>query len=56
MLNKPIENIEVKDGMVHVTSEGETVKGKIVVGDPSYFPNRVKKVIDNLLWRGNINC
>jgi len=44
MLNKPIENIEVKDGMVHVTSEGETVKGKIVVGDPSYFPNRVKKV------------
>ena len=56
MLNKPIENIEVKDGMVHVTSEGETVKGKIVVGDPSYFPNRVKKVNDNLLWKGNINC
>ena len=44
MLSKPIEKIEQIDGKIAVTSEGQTVVGKIVVGDPSYFPNRVKKV------------
>lgn len=27
---------------IGVTSEGETAKAKLVVGDPSYFPNRVR--------------
>jgi len=44
MLHKPIEKVEAKDGIVHVTSEGETVKAKQVIGDPSYFPDRVEKV------------
>ena len=44
MLNKPIEKVEInEEGKVCVTSEGETVRGKMVVGDPSYFPDRVKK-------------
>lgn len=40
MLHKPIEGVEVKDGLVHVKSEGEVVKAKQVIGDPSYFPER----------------
>ena len=44
MLSKPIESIAQVDGKIAVTSEGQTVHGKIVVGDPSYFPNRVRKV------------
>ena len=40
MLHKPIESVVAKDGMVHVTSEGEVVKAKQVIGDPSYFPDR----------------
>jgi Rab GDP dissociation inhibitor len=45
MLNKPIEEIIYNDGVVvGVKSEGETVKCKFVVGDPSYFPDKVKKV------------
>jgi Rab GDP dissociation inhibitor len=28
---------------VGVTSEGETAKAKLVVGDPTYFPGRVLK-------------
>lgn len=45
MLNKPVDKIEMEDGkFVGVTSEGETAKAKIVIGDPSYFPDRVKKV------------
>jgi Rab GDP dissociation inhibitor len=43
MLHKPIESVVAKDGMVHVTSEGEVVKAKQVIGDPSYFPDRVDK-------------
>ena len=43
MLSKPIEKIEGVDDKIAITSEGQTVKGKIVVGDPSYFPDRVKK-------------
>jgi Rab GDP dissociation inhibitor len=39
MLNKPIDEIITdSDGkFVGVTSEGETVKAKQVIGDPSYF-------------------
>jgi Rab GDP dissociation inhibitor len=41
MLHKPIDKVEAKDdGMIYVTSEGETVKAKQVIGDPSYFPER----------------
>jgi Rab GDP dissociation inhibitor len=45
MLDKPIQQIVYgADGRVTgVQSEGETVKCKFVVGDPSYFPNKVKK-------------
>jgi Rab GDP dissociation inhibitor len=45
MLDKPIQQIVYgADGKVcGVQSEGETVKCKFVVGDPSYFPNKVKK-------------
>jgi len=46
MLAKPIDKINYgPDGkVVSVTSEGETAKCKFVVGDPSYFPDKVKKV------------
>jgi len=46
MLNKPIEEIVYgPDGkVVGVKSEGEIAKCKLVIGDPSYFPNKVKKV------------
>jgi Rab GDP dissociation inhibitor len=39
MLAKPIEKIVTGDDgkFVGVTSEGETVKAKMVIGDPSYF-------------------
>lgn len=43
MLHKPVEKVEAKDGAVFVTSEGETVKAKQVIGDPSYFTDRVEK-------------
>jgi len=46
MLNKPIEEIVYgPDGkVVGVKSEGEVAKCKFVIGDPSYFPTKVKKV------------
>jgi len=45
MLNKPVEEIIYKDGKVcGVKSEGEIAKCKFVIGDPSYFPDKVKKV------------
>lgn len=44
MLNKPVEEIVYEAGkVVGVKSEGETAKCKLVVGDPSYFPDKVKK-------------
>jgi len=45
MLNKPVEEIQYdSNGVVTgVKSEGEVAKCKFVVGDPSYFPDRVKK-------------
>jgi Rab GDP dissociation inhibitor len=46
MLNKPIEEIIYNDAgvVVGVKSEGEIAKAKLVIGDPSYFPNKIKKV------------
>jgi len=46
MLNKPIQKIVYNEAgeACGVTSEGETAKCKFVVGDPSYFPDKVKKV------------
>ena len=41
MLDKPTEKIERIDGKIVVTSQGETVVGKMVVADPSYFLNDV---------------
>jgi Rab GDP dissociation inhibitor len=45
MLNKPADEIVYDESgkFVGVKSEGELAKAKFVVGDPSYFPNKVKK-------------
>ena len=45
MLDKPVEGIIMEDGKVAgVKSGGEVAKTKMVIADPSYFPDRVKKV------------
>ncbi|ETE57271.1 Rab GDP dissociation inhibitor beta, partial [Ophiophagus hannah] len=45
MLNKPIEEIVVENGkVVGVKSEGEIARCKQLICDPSYIPDRVKKV------------
>jgi len=45
MLDKPVEEIVMEDGkVVGVKSQGEVAKTKMVIADPSYFPERVKKV------------
>ena len=45
MLNIPIDAVEAtEDGKVAVKSSDQTYVGKAVVGDPSYFPDRVQKV------------
>jgi len=45
MLNKPVEEIVYENGVVvGVKSEGEVAKCQFVIGDPSYFPDKVKKV------------
>jgi len=45
MLNKPVSKVvfNEKGEACGVTSENETAKCKFVVGDPSYFPDKVKK-------------
>jgi len=45
MLNKPMTRVVYgEDGqVVGVESEGEVAKCKMVIGDPSYFPTKVKK-------------
>jgi len=45
MLNKPVDKI-IYDENGHVSgveSEGELAKTKFIIGDPSYFPEKVKK-------------
>lgn len=45
MLDKAIEEIVYEDGkVVGVKSEGEVARCKCVIGDPSYFKDKVKKV------------
>jgi len=45
MLNKPVEEIVIENGVVvGVKSEGEVAKAKVVICDPSYATNKVKKV------------
>lgn len=45
MLDKPVEEVVMEGGkVVGVKSGGETAKTKLVIADPSYFPDRVKKV------------
>lgn len=45
MLDKPVDEIVLEEGSVAgVKSQGEIAKTKIVIADPSYFPERVKKV------------
>ena len=42
MLNKPDCEVVYEDGVaVGVKSEGETAKAKVVIGDPSYFKEKV---------------
>jgi len=44
MLNKPVEEIIYENGVaVGVKSEGEIARAKNVIGDPSYFTDKVKK-------------
>jgi Rab GDP dissociation inhibitor len=45
MLNKPVEEVvyDADGAVVGVKSEGELAKCKCVIGDPSYFPDKVKK-------------
>lgn len=45
MLDKPVDEVIFEDGKVTgVKSQGQTARAKIVLGDPSYFPTRVKKI------------
>jgi len=45
MLDKPVEEIVMENGkVVGVKSQGEVAKTKMVIADPSYFPDKVKKV------------
>lgn len=43
MLDKKIDKIEVADnGMIEVTSDGETARAPKVIADPTYFPGKCK--------------
>lgn len=45
MLDKPVEEIVYENGkVVGVKSQGEVAKCDNVIGDPSYFMDKVKKV------------
>jgi len=46
MLNKPFEGVVYDDNgvCIGVKSEGEVAKCKFIVADPTYFPDKVKKV------------
>ncbi|KAK9453797.1 GDP dissociation inhibitor [Dipodascopsis uninucleata] len=45
MLDKPIDEIVYEDGVaVGVRSGDETAHAKIIIGDPTYFPDKVRKV------------
>lgn len=45
MLDKKIDEIVYENGKaVGVKSEGEVARAKKIIGDPSYFPDKVKKI------------
>jgi Rab GDP dissociation inhibitor len=45
MVNKPVDEVVMQDGVaVGITSAGEIAKAKCIVGDPSYFPERVSEI------------
>jgi len=45
MLNKPVDGLVYENGrVVGVQSQGETVRANAVIGDPSYFPDKVEQV------------
>jgi len=46
MLNKPVDKVhfDAANKFTGVESAGETAKAPIVVGDPSYFSDKVKKI------------
>ncbi|KAK9447490.1 GDP dissociation inhibitor [Limtongia smithiae] len=45
MLEKPIDEIIYEDGVaVGVRSGDEIARAKIIIGDPTYFPNKVRKI------------
>ncbi len=51
MLDKAIDEIVYEDGkVVGVKSEGEVARCDCVIGDPSYFPDKVKKVGEVYVW------
>lgn len=45
MLNKPVDEVVYGDDgkVIGVKSEGEVAKAPIVIGDPTYFPEKVRK-------------
>jgi len=46
MLNKPVEEVIMEGGkVVGIKSEGEVARCKFVIGDPSYFPGKVRQVV-----------
>src|SRR5271170_2429496 len=45
MLDKPVDEIVYENGVaVGVRSGQEVAKAKIIIGDPSYFPSKVRKI------------
>jgi Rab GDP dissociation inhibitor len=45
MLDKQVDEIVYEDGVaVGVRSGGEVAKAKIIIGDPSYFRSKVRRV------------
>lgn len=51
MLNKPIDGLEYDDSgkVCGVRSGDEVAKTKIVIGDPTYFPDKVKKTGERVI-------
>ena len=51
MLDKPIDEIVMENGkVVGVRSGNETAKCKQVYCDPSYVPDKVKRVNKDFIW------
>ncbi|XP_001623557.2 rab GDP dissociation inhibitor alpha [Nematostella vectensis] len=45
MLDKAIDEVIMENGVVKgVKTQGEVAKAKVVIGDPSYFPDRVRSI------------